>query len=96
MEQTVTIKVKLKLEDPKISALQFLFNKGIEFVKSGFEAEKENDLSYAQYEYTRAMNVLCPVIFLKDTQEELTSVQILYDQLMAKITKPLPDDSLQF
>ena len=87
---------KEKMEDPKISALQFLFNKGIEFVKSGFEAEKENDLSYAQYEYTRAMNVLCPVIFLKDTQEELTSVQILYDQLMAKITKPLPDDSLQF
>ena len=86
-----------EMTEPSTTALQFLFNKGKEFAMAGVNAEKENDLSYAQYEYKRATNVLTPIIFLKDrNEEELSQVRNLYDQLMLRCSQPVPEDSLEF
>ena len=85
-----------KMEEPQLTAIQFLFEKAKEFVKSGIDAEKEDDLSYAHYQFRKAANVLCPLIFLKGRNEETTQIRKLYDQLIVRCTQPVPEDSLAF
>jgi serine/threonine protein kinase len=68
------------LKPSEVSAFQFLFEQGIEYAKSGAEAERSGD-SFALLRYQRAMAMLKPIVYSLGSDGFITSVRDLFVQL---------------
>lgn len=79
---------KTEMEEPKTTALQFLFGKGMECALSGVKAEQDGDKTFAKFKYSKAMDILCPLVFLVDRDDDVSTIRSLYDQLMIRNATP--------
>ena len=83
-----------EMEPPSISALKFLFDKGMEYAMTGVKAEQDGNMSFAKFKYQKSLYILCPLVFLIGRDEEISKVRILYDQLMFRLSIPSPEENL--
>lgn len=83
-----------EMEPPSISALKFLFDKGMENAMTGVKSEQDGNMSFAKFKYQKALCILTPLVFLIDRDEEIAKVRVLYDQLMFRLSVPSGEETI--
>jgi serine/threonine protein kinase len=76
--------IKTELKSTGVSAFQFLFEQGMEYSKSGAEAERNGD-SFSILRYQRAMAMLRPIVYLVNSDEFTMAVRELFVQVSKRI-----------
>jgi hypothetical protein len=72
------------LKPTGVTAFQFLFEQGIEYSKSGAEAERNGD-SFSILRYQRAMAILRPIVYFVRSDGFTLAVRNLFVQLSMRI-----------
>ena len=76
----------IDLNEPKETAFQYLYRKGMQSALTAIKAEKEGDSSYASFKYSKAIDILTPLVYIVDCDEKLSQARIIYDQLNLRMT----------
>ena len=73
------------LKEPKQTALQFLYKKGMEFINAGPKAEQEGELEYAQFKYSKAIDILSPLVYHVEANDNTAKIRVIYDQILLRM-----------
>ena len=74
-----------KKEDPKMAAMEFLYNKAIEYTKEGANFEIDKDLAYAAIKYKKALCMLSPIVFSLESTNQIKTARAVYKKINSRI-----------
>jgi len=74
-----------ELEPYNVSAIEFLFEQGIQNAIEAAEAEKEGTNQFAQVKYKRSLCLLSPIAFIIECNEMVQNVRSLYSQIALRL-----------